>query len=152
MGEKINWCSIQVNILVWCSLAQVGFIIMTPSLCLLLLFTYPPLLRTSWVNSTYKFMLGHRAPSTSTLEGQCHHIMNSVKLIVVEICLKVRQCQLLCLFFMLSVFKNEFCHTIVLCYKENSVRMVLLRERTPIFSTENYRMNALLMCSLSVDY
>lgn len=103
------------------------------------------------VSSTYKrFMLGHIAPST----GQCHHIMTSVKLIVVEICLKVRQCQLVFLFFTLSVFKNGFSsrHCSLPTKKTECVRVVLLRESTLIFSTENCRMNAFLMCSLNVDY
>lgn len=74
------------------------------------------------LSSTYKkFMFGHIASTTSTMEGECHHIVTSVELIVVEICLKVRQRQLIFLFFMLSVFKNGFCHTTVLCYIENSV-------------------------------
>lgn len=57
-------------------------------------------------------------------------------------------------FFFFSCYQRsekDFVTPFVLCYKENCARMVLLREITLIFCTGNLRMNASLMCSLSVN-
>lgn len=72
------------------------------------------------------------------MQGPSPLIVTSVELIVVEICLKIRQPSVFSFFFFCyHCSKMDFIIIVLRC-KENCVRMVLVGEITLIFSTENY--------------
>lgn len=91
------------------------------------------------------------SPTTSTMEGQCRH-MTPEKLIVWRYAWKSGN-QLFSLYSCYQFSEVDVAIPLLPARKKSScVRMAILRLFTLKFSSENYRMNTLSMCSLSVDF
>lgn len=92
------------------------------------------------------------SPTTSTMEGQCRHIMTPERLIVWRYAWKSGS-KPFSLYSCYQCSEVDVAIPLLPAQKKSScVRMAVLREFTLKFSSENNRMNTFSMCSLSVDF